>query len=931
MKDDETTVDLDEEILEAALTILDEGTRPSVEDLLPRFPGREAAIECALDALKSYQRQVAEQREPADPLSGDDILVPGTRLGDFVIESWLGGGGMGGVYRARWSSEGDREVALKVLSPAAVENDPRALARFEREAEQAACVDHDGFAEIYTTGSDRGHFFIAMRLVEGRTLHDVLLGLVHRRRFEETAHENRRYVRRIARLVRCVADSLAAIHAMGLVHRDVKPSNIILEGASDGDDLAALDAQPVLVDYGLLRPIESFEGVEITGDQTVVGTAAFVSPEAWLGREVDARADVFSLGAVLHDLLSLTRPGKRPMASAGLSDLMPLNSAVDRRLAAIVAMSLEDRVSVRYRNGGAFRDDLDRYLAERTLRALPLNPLRRLALRYRRSPVRTAMTVVAVLLFVVLVAGLGYFGAAIKKGYDAASSAEEFEVTGDVVGAEAQYRVLSESSLAPYLPGLGDDLERARSYLGDEAFAEVCASLGSEDEGAFAAAHVKLQRFLLTPGHEEWHPLLMRFLVLELRGEELRRRRFAAETVSIYRMIRPLPYGGGAISELESVLLEIAGDRDRDDVDLPLLRHVFSSLSGMGSHDAFDALIDLLGSEDPELSRIAIHSTSRLWHRARLDGQLPELPPPLIRDWVRALGRITITDEGVTSQANAYWFDQTLCFAAWTRLERERVGTRGEREDLSPKVIALLGEFEGALSRFEEGALIPRVVGYADPNGPLAYDEPLERRRWCQENLRGPKTPYEYLNLWNDEDPSLGDESGAVTGDLPPRKEVDSLGNEWTTTLARLSFPDAKLDPCLEGDALRVRWEGGTHRTEGFRPPVRFFQFVRPGESNLRLTAAAPPVVSDAKVTLQHCYASRGFLPSCGRALVRVTVGEEGATHTFAVSLGRREVHFYVDEHVLAGKEELDVLVELLSATTTYRIYSLEVEFRRLL
>ena len=146
----------------------------------------------------------------------------------------------------------------------------------------------------------------------GRTLHDVQSALALQRRLGDTRHLRPPHVRRVARVARDIASALAAIHARGLVHRDVKPANIILEHAGD-DDHEALAGRPVLVDFGLIRPVGQSD---LTGTKTLLGTPAYASPETQVGREVDARADVFSLGAILHDLLTLdsargTQPGIR--------------------------------------------------------------------------------------------------------------------------------------------------------------------------------------------------------------------------------------------------------------------------------------------------------------------------------------------------------------------------------------------------------------------------------------------------------------------------------------------------------------------------------------------------------------------------------------------------------------------------------------------
>jgi len=245
---------------------------------------------------------------------------------------------MGEVYRAHPVDDPYPSVAVKVLAPALVARDPRAIERFHREADLARAVQHHNLAEVLGSGQEGDLLYLSMRLVEGPTLNDVLHGLARRRRNGDEQHVKRAHIDRVVALVRELADGLAHLHARGLVHRDVKPGNVLLEGAVSSG-WAALTHHPVLVDYGLLRQVES---TDVTSSRTLLGTPAFVSPEARLGREVDARADVFSLGAVLHDMLALTPPGDRKLASAGLSEVRSLNPGVNQRLAAIVSMALEE-------------------------------------------------------------------------------------------------------------------------------------------------------------------------------------------------------------------------------------------------------------------------------------------------------------------------------------------------------------------------------------------------------------------------------------------------------------------------------------------------------------------------------------------------------------------------------------------------------------
>jgi len=904
MTEEQAAIELDEEILEAALTILDGGARPTLEELAPRFPGREAQIVATLDALRDYQRRVEANRDQGEAALAEGVLVPGTELGDFTLDWWLGGGGMGGVYRARQRSKGNREVALKVLSPALANKDPHALARFQRESNLASGVRHQSFAEVYATGTEQGYSYIAMRLIEGRTLHDVLLGLVLRRQLEQPGHENREYVRRVVRLVREVACSLGAIHAMGLVHRDVKPSNIILEGANEGNDLEALGRLPVLVDYGLLKPIES---TDLTGDQTVLGTAAFVSPEAWLGREVDARSDVFSLGAVLHDLLSLTRPGKRRLAISGLSDVSVLNPAVDRRLAAIVGMALDDKVGVRYRDGRAFASDLDRYLQGKTVAALPANPLRRLVLRYRRNPVQTTTAVLLGLLLGLLLAGAGYVGKAARMHYDVAAAARQLDEAGAIPGAEATYATLRDSSLTRRLPGLDSAQARAEAYA-DESVSRVCAMLRGEEGAGLREAHVELQHLLLTPGaHEGWHPTWKRFLWKELGAESSYERRLrAAETTAYYHLVHPHPYGGAAGAspedrQLEERLLEVARTTRGLPEELELHRLVLSALSGFPGEASLASFVGSMRDTDWETYRVAGQSAVRIWYRAREEGKLLELPPPLLAEWAGVAGERCVDLPQTRFRVGWGTSELICCSVAWTRLVRAEAGfdVAAVRGTLPEALGAYLDRLEEAFRKLREGEEVPRVAPLADYWSVFDRKDGPGRTAWCEKHILSEEDPYStYENIWTLADPGLDGDLASDPGEpvITQRRNHRNYLENLATAMLSVAGPEPAVR--LEGQATRVRWTGVEPTIEGPGRDQRYLLLSRPGRSRVSLASRVPARAGRARIVLEHCYAMRAFLPHGGSARIRVNVGSEGTTHELDVHLGQDRDILLVDSQL---------------------------------
>ena len=220
-------------------------------------------------------------------------LAPGTRLGPYEITGRIGAGGMGEVYKAR-DTRLDRIVAIKVL-PAAFIADPDRRARFEREAQAIAALSHPNILAIHDTGVHGGQMFVVTELLEGETLRDRLhVGGVPVRKAIECAVQ--------------IARALAAAHEKAIVHRDLKPENIFL----------LADGQVKLIDFGLAKAqvnrgdLETMPGTE---PGTVMGTVGYMAPEQVRGLTVDARADLFALGAVLYEMLSGRPAFKRDTAA----------------------------------------------------------------------------------------------------------------------------------------------------------------------------------------------------------------------------------------------------------------------------------------------------------------------------------------------------------------------------------------------------------------------------------------------------------------------------------------------------------------------------------------------------------------------------------------------------------------------------------------
>jgi YVTN family beta-propeller protein len=218
-----------------------------------------------------------------------EALGVGSRLGSYVVEGVVGRGGMGVVYRATQERLG-RTVAIKVIAPD-LARDPDFRRRFDRESELAASIEHPNAVPIYEAGEGPdGNLYIAMRLIEGPDLG----GLLSQEQWLEAP--------RAVSLIEQVAGALDAAHSRGLVHRDVKPSNVLI-GDAGGRDWA------YLTDFGLTKAVT--DASELTGSGQWVGTLDYASPEQIQGSPVDARSDVYSLGCVLYEAVSGQVPFER--------------------------------------------------------------------------------------------------------------------------------------------------------------------------------------------------------------------------------------------------------------------------------------------------------------------------------------------------------------------------------------------------------------------------------------------------------------------------------------------------------------------------------------------------------------------------------------------------------------------------------------------
>jgi hypothetical protein len=259
-------------------------------------------------------------------------LQVGSVVGGHRIESVAGRGGMGVVYRATHLAL-NRIVALKLIAPELAQ-DPEFRERFKRESELAASIDHPTVIPIYHAGEDAGQLYVTMRFVDGTDLRQMI------------ALQGRLEPRLAARVISQVGSGLDAAHARGLVHRDVKPANVLIADAGGRP-------HAFLTDFGLTKQAKSTSGLTRTG--TIVGTMDFIAPEQLQGKEVDARADVYALGCVAFQALTGQVPFPRETDPAKMwahmSEPAPsaraaapyLPAAVDNALQRSMAKEPDDR------------------------------------------------------------------------------------------------------------------------------------------------------------------------------------------------------------------------------------------------------------------------------------------------------------------------------------------------------------------------------------------------------------------------------------------------------------------------------------------------------------------------------------------------------------------------------------------------------------
>jgi eukaryotic-like serine/threonine-protein kinase len=417
----------------------------------------------------------ADAPPPEPPAGFEPLLQPAAvrYFGDYELMGELARGGMGIVYYAQQATL-HRGVALKIIRSGHLAT-ARELARFHLETQAAAHLDHPNIVPLYEAGEHEGHAFFSMKLIEGGNLAEWNL---------DRHSRDRDWLRQSARIVAKVAHAVHHAHQRGVLHRDIKPGNILLDPAGD----------PHLTDFGLARLFIS--GPEATTTQTIVGTPSYMAPELAGGTQATTAADIYSLGAVLFELLTGRPPVEGPNALDILDQLKTteppkpstLNREIDPDLETVCLKCLARDSSHRYLTAEHFAEDLELWLAGEPVLARPVSRPQRLVKWVRRNRALAGVTGAAVLaLLVGLAAVMWQWSRAEQNARIAMENAERAGQSAAAAAREAHRSRTVAHVLKEMLQGIRPSIALGRDTtlfleIVEATAARLAVSLAEEPE-----------------------------------------------------------------------------------------------------------------------------------------------------------------------------------------------------------------------------------------------------------------------------------------------------------------------------------------------------------------------------------------------------------------------------------------------------------------
>jgi WD40 repeat protein len=455
-------------ILHAYLQAVDAGQAPDRAELLKRHPELAAELEAFFRDQASLDR-LAHSLKPALPIAAADSEVatmppdptaPATDLpekvryfGDYELLEEIARGGMGVVYKARQVSL-NRLVALKMILAGQLASEAD-VQRFRTEAEAAANLDYPHIVPIYEVGEHQGQHYFSMKLVEGGSLSPRVAQLVH---------DPKAAVQLLATVARAVHHA----HQRGILHRDLKPGNILLDA----------HGQPHVTDFGLAKRVAGDRGQTQTG--AIVGTPSYMAPEQAAARkDLTTAVDVYSLGAILYELLTGQPPFRAPTPLDTILQVLEqeptrprtVNPHLDRDLETICLKCLDKEPPRRYDSAAALADDLERWLRHEPIQARPSTAWEWAVKWARRKPAAAALLAVSSLAAVAVVVVLGVSYLVVKDALDESNRANN---------ALTEEKTRTEEALQRETRAL--DQERRTGYIGRVTSAQLAWSGHNVDQ-----------------------------------------------------------------------------------------------------------------------------------------------------------------------------------------------------------------------------------------------------------------------------------------------------------------------------------------------------------------------------------------------------------------------------------------------------------------